>query len=391
MTTTNNPTAVHFGAGVIGRGFIADLLHDSGYDIVFVDLNTAMVELINHAGSYRLWSLQDEGSSKAIDRVSALGLPADHDRVVEALSNASVITTSVWADNLPGIAGVIGEGLARRLDRGGEPVNVIACENAVGASNRLRDAILEAPGSHWTPESLASVAGFVNCSVHRMVFRPLDADSLDVRVSDAFELALARDQLVDPEREPIAGATYSDDIAAHVERKLHIINCGHAIAGYLAAYRGWGDPRESFVREEGLRLVEGAMRESAATVAAKHGFGPEEMEAYVRATVELFQTPSAHYRIQDVARSPIRKLAPSDRLVGPVTYCETHGLPNTHLVDGIALALLYDDPDDAQSVELQRLITDQGLPGALAEVSGIPAGSELSEKIRRPSWTSLVP
>jgi mannitol-1-phosphate 5-dehydrogenase len=36
--------AVHFGAGKIGRGFIADLLHDTGYEIVFVDVNEKVNE-----------------------------------------------------------------------------------------------------------------------------------------------------------------------------------------------------------------------------------------------------------------------------------------------------------------------------------------------------------
>ena len=35
--------AVHFDAGKIGRGFIAELLHDSGYEIVFGDVVEELV------------------------------------------------------------------------------------------------------------------------------------------------------------------------------------------------------------------------------------------------------------------------------------------------------------------------------------------------------------
>jgi len=40
-------TAVHFGGGNIGRGFIAELFHETGYRIVFVDVIDKLIDDLN--------------------------------------------------------------------------------------------------------------------------------------------------------------------------------------------------------------------------------------------------------------------------------------------------------------------------------------------------------
>ena len=46
--------AVHFGAGNIGRGFIGNLLYQSGFETCFVDVNSELVKLINEKKQYRV-------------------------------------------------------------------------------------------------------------------------------------------------------------------------------------------------------------------------------------------------------------------------------------------------------------------------------------------------
>lgn len=60
--------AVHFGAGNIGRGFIGELLYESGFSTTFVDVVKATVDYINETNSYEMYII-DNNEKKVIKNV----------------------------------------------------------------------------------------------------------------------------------------------------------------------------------------------------------------------------------------------------------------------------------------------------------------------------------
>ncbi len=160
--------AVHFGAGNIGRGFIGLLLHESGYDIVFVDVRDDVVEALKAQGRYDVILADEHERHVPVDRVTALHSARDAEEVTGRIAEADLVTTAVGPSILPVIAPAIAQGLLERVRLGGAPVNVIACENMVGASQALKGFVME----HVPQESAGSVeeiAGFPNAAVDRIV------------------------------------------------------------------------------------------------------------------------------------------------------------------------------------------------------------------------------
>ena len=84
-----------------------------------------------------------------------------------------------------------------------------------------------------------------------------------------------------------------------------------------------------------------------------------------------------------VVREPIRKLSATDRLVAPMNYAHSYGIATPHYYRGIASVLLYDNPEDEQSIQMQALIRSLGLRPALEQISGVPAESAAAVSIEQ--------
>ena len=144
--------AVHFGAGNIGRGFIGQLLYESGYEICFLDVNQTVIDDINNLGKYRIKLVGD--TPKFIE--------------VENIRQADIITTALGANILKYIAPVIAKGINERIIKNKKPLNIIACENMIGASSKLEELVYK----HFDElkiKELKKYISFPNSAVDRII------------------------------------------------------------------------------------------------------------------------------------------------------------------------------------------------------------------------------
>ena len=92
---------------------------------------------------------------------------------------------------------------------------------------------------------------------------------------------IEKEKLTDPEKEPIKGAEYTDNLQKFLERKLYVINCGHAWSGYMAHLMGYKIIQDYFAKEENVEMTRAVMREVAALV----GFLISEEAGYITGDV----------------------------------------------------------------------------------------------------------
>lgn len=304
--------AVHFGAGNIGRGFIGELLYESGFSTTFVDVVKATVDYINETNSYEMYII-DNNEKKVIKNVKAFSPITNEADIVEAICEADLITTSVCVDNLDKIAPTLAKGLKERLNRGIGKVDVMACENAFYATDMLKKALVENTKAPVTEEELDKVGAFPNVAVDRIALSTVINGVRVPQIQAAFELVIEKDKMVNPEAQPIKGAEYVENLGMYLERKLYVFNCGHAATAYFGYHNNCETIHDALEVPEIKADVVAVMKESAMAMTKKYPFKFEELEAYIEKILKRISLEALHDEVVRVGRSPIRKLNLKDR------------------------------------------------------------------------------
>ncbi|KAI3556834.1 mannitol dehydrogenase domain-containing protein [Colletotrichum abscissum] len=369
--------AVHFGAGNIGRGFVACFLHNSGYEVVFADVADALIDKLNETPSYRVIEVGAEGTNEnTITNYRAINSRTHEAELVEEIATADVVTCSVGPNILKFIAPVIAKGIDKRPSDLA-PISVIACENAIGATDTLAEHIKDPRNTAvHRLEDHHERARYANSAIDRIVPAQDPNAGLDVTLEKFYEWVVERTPF--EEIPSIEGINWVDELAPFIERKLYTVNTGHATAAYHGYNRGKRTVYDALQDKAIMAEVRKALEETSNLIISKHGIDEKAQREYAAKIIRRIGNPHLEDAVERVGRAPLRKLSRKERFVGPAAELAEKGEDCTALLRAAEMAFRFQDVEgDDESKELSKLMSENSPEEAVTKICGIQS----SEKI----------
>ena len=362
--------AVMYGGGNIGRGFIGTLFSASGYETVFVDVVDAVVNTLNQEHKYPVRILSNEGHQDIeVTNVSAVD-GKNADLVADTIASADILATAVGVNVLKFIVPNIAEGIRRRMNRNGGPLDIIICENLMDA-NKVIEGMLKALLTEEEQVWFDANIGLVEASIGRMV--PVQTE--EMKDGNPMRVCVEGYGYL-----PVDKAAFKGEIPAiknmvpfepfdfYIKRKLYVHNMGHATCAYLGDLLGLEYIYESIDRDEVYAVVKLAMEESALALSKHYGVPMEALSLHINDLLYRFTNVALKDTCKRVGGDPARKLSAHDRLIGSSSLILATGEVPAYIAIGAAAGLkrfldekeLEQNMNNAQSVLLEASGLEQG-------------------------------
>ena len=288
--------AIHFGAGNIGRGFIAPILQENNYEVVFVDVNKELIEQINLLQRYKVTSISLNASSDIfVKNISGLLLD-DEEFLNEKLAQADLITTSVGPKFVKDIFNLVSSTKTEKIQ------TFIAFENMYRAST-----------SNLTESGLSTLV-LIDAVVDKIV-PPQNITSLDVIVEEYGSIILDNNVNTKPlnESKIVSYSNYEHEFY----KKLWLLNGLHLILAYFGLSRNIKYIHEILNNQEGLDFAERAI-DSLSKAYSLFSNSTEDLKDFKQTILNRFSMPEIQDEVTRIARNPQIKFSKDERFERPL-------------------------------------------------------------------------
>ena len=359
-----------YGAGNIGRGFIGPTFSQSGYSVGFIDINMQVIDRLNADKCYPL----DVVCGDQIDTYNiadVYGIDGkDVDLVATEIANCDAMATAIGVNVLKFIAKPIALGLKKRFESNGKPLNIIICENMIGADGYLKGLVKEQIPEY--ADLIDQKIGFVEASIGRMV----PALSEDKKMGNPLRVAVEPYNILPVDKD--AFKIDMDDVKnlypyspfnLFIERKLFMHNMSHALTAYLGNLKGYEYIYQAIADFDIKYSAFRALSQSAQAVAKENGADIGFLLSHAENLLFRFGNKALGDTVERVGKDTIRKLSSNDRLIGAINLCEKHGLGCEFLCLGVASGMFFAPNTDERSMELKGYCDQNGVEKTLEKYS----------------------
>ena len=375
--------AVILGAGRIGRGFVTQLLTLNNVDITYFDASDAMVEQMNQIGHYTIHVLGHSDLDLEVDHVKAYPT-SDIYQLAACWKESDFIFTACGGKNMPSVGKTIGQAFKKLVTIGGVHLsNIITCENWIDPAKDLEEAILsclDEKEAKLFKENVGVGESVILCTGTGAPDPSKVINPIDTWVQNFKYLPIDKDAIKTeiPNWEYIE---FVDNFGHLLTQKLYTNNTSCGSVAYLGHLKGLTYMAEAANDVEIEPIMDEIYNEINQALIQGMGIDAESQYAFSKRAKAKYTDRDIVDKLTRIARDPLRKLRPEDRLIGPSKIALSIGVKPTAIALATAAALFYDEPDDESAMKLQQMRKEHGVEYILQNVCQLKPEEELYQMI----------
>ncbi len=343
-----------FGSGNIGRSLIPEVFYDHHPEIYFIDIDEQKIKLLN---SVKKYNINRFGKLLPVDNYCALNSIKQQDKVLEVIYDADLITTSLGFNNLPKVADLL-----NKLDdsKFKKTVDLICFENNVRPSSELKKMVK------------SQKINFIDAVVDRIVPSSQNPDSLDVYCEPYYNVTLEKNNHMN--HDFYNRCKIVNNLDESIKLKLFLVNGLHFIISVLGYNKGYKTIEETLTDKEiidkvnklkdiYLKVLPTMLKNTPLTY----------IEEFIDNSIKRFKQKELHDENTRIARNFILKMQENNRVIPIYIFLSKNKLEaEKEFFTSIIKELYnYDNPNDSDSVEIQKSIKDIGLVETILKYSDI--------------------